>query len=68
MANQDELEERLKADLEPPLESPPTDATRYESASIEKLFWGPVSVKVDDHDRLYVIVDQRTKNARNRTI
>ena len=43
IANQDELAERQKADLEPPLELPPTDATRYESASIEKLFWGPIA-------------------------
>jgi DNA-binding beta-propeller fold protein YncE len=53
--NQDELAERQKADLEPPLELPPMDAARYESASIEKLFWGPVSVKVDDQGRLYVV-------------
>ena len=55
IANQDELAERQKADLEPPLELPPTDATRYESASIEKLFWGPVAVKLDAQDRLYVV-------------
>ena len=54
-ANQDELEERQKADLEPPLELPPTDAARHESASIEKLFWGPVAVKVDAQGRLYVV-------------
>ena len=54
-SNQDELAERQKADLEPPLELPPTDAARYESASIEKLFWGPVSVKLDAQDRLYVV-------------
>lgn len=55
VANQDELEERQKADLTPPLTLPPTDAVRYESASIEKLFWGPVAVKVDDQHRLYVV-------------
>jgi len=55
ISNQDELEERQKADLEPPLDLPPTDATRYASASIEKLFWGPIAVKVDDQGRLYVV-------------
>ena len=54
-ANQDELEERQKADLAPPLELPPTDAARHASASIEKLFWGPVAVKVDAQNRLYVV-------------
>ena len=55
ISNQDELEERQKAELEPTLDLPPTDATRYESASIEKLFWGPIAVKVDDQGRLYVV-------------
>lgn len=55
ISNQDELAERQKAELEPPLDLPPTDATRYESASIEKLFWGPIAVKVDDQGRLYVV-------------
>jgi len=55
IANPDELAERQKADLEPSLEIPPTDAARYESASIEKLFWGPVAVKLDAQDRLYVV-------------
>jgi DNA-binding beta-propeller fold protein YncE len=55
VANQDELEERQRANLEPPLELSPQDERREESASIEKLFWGPVSVKVDDQDRLYVV-------------
>jgi hypothetical protein len=54
-ANQDELAARQSADLEPPLDLPPTDATRYISASIEKLFWGPVSVKLDTQGRLYVV-------------
>jgi DNA-binding beta-propeller fold protein YncE len=55
VANQDELEERQRANLEPPLELSPQDERREESASIEKLFWGPVSVKVDDEGRLYVV-------------
>ncbi|HEY7490846.1 MAG TPA: NHL repeat-containing protein [Candidatus Tectomicrobia bacterium] len=55
VANQDELEERQRANLEPPLELLPQDERREESASIEKLFWGPVSVKVDEQGRLYVV-------------
>ena len=38
VANQDELEEREKADLEPSLR--PDVSNRDKSASIEKLFWG----------------------------
>jgi len=55
IANQDELEERRKANLEPELSLSPTDDLREESASIEKFFWGPISVKVDDQGRLYVV-------------
>ena len=57
VSNQDELEERLKADLEPELDVQAGEAVRYrdESASIEKLFWGPTSVKVDDQGTLYVV-------------
>jgi DNA-binding beta-propeller fold protein YncE len=55
IANPDELEERQKANLEPELSLSATDDLREESASIEKLFWGPISVKVDDQGRLYVV-------------
>jgi hypothetical protein len=55
VANPDELEERQKANLEPELDLPPEDERREESANIEKLFWGPVSVKVDDQGKLYVV-------------
>jgi DNA-binding beta-propeller fold protein YncE len=55
VANPDELEERQKADLEPELDLPSEDERREESANIEKLFWGPVSVKVDDQGKLYVV-------------
>ena len=55
IANPDELEARQQANLEPPLELAPEDERRETSASIEKLFWGPVSVKVDDQGRLYVV-------------
>jgi DNA-binding beta-propeller fold protein YncE len=55
VANPDELEERQKANLEPELDLAPEDGRREESASIEKLFWGPVAVKVDDQGHLYVV-------------
>jgi DNA-binding beta-propeller fold protein YncE len=55
ISNQDELEERQHADLEPELELLPSDGPREVSASIEKLFWGPTAVKVDADGRLYVV-------------
>jgi DNA-binding beta-propeller fold protein YncE len=55
IANQDELEERQKADLEPELNLSPSDDLCQESASIEKFFWGPTAVKVDDQGRVYVV-------------
>jgi DNA-binding beta-propeller fold protein YncE len=54
ISNQDELEERQRADLEPAL-GLVTDEPREESASIEKLFWGPTSVKIDAQGRIYVV-------------
>ena len=54
-ANRDELEERRKADLEPELELLPDDFFREQSASVEKLFWGPTSVKLDGQGRIYVV-------------
>ena len=55
ISNQDELEERQRANLEPELDLLPSDGPREVSASIEKLFWGPTSVKLDDAGRLYVV-------------
>jgi DNA-binding beta-propeller fold protein YncE len=55
IANQDELEERQKANLEPELNLSPSDDLRQESASIEKFFWGPTAVKVDDDGRVYIV-------------
>ncbi|HEX2278683.1 MAG TPA: NHL repeat-containing protein, partial [Candidatus Tectomicrobia bacterium] len=55
IANQDELEERRKADLEPKLDLSPGDDLRQESANVEKFFWGPTAVKVDDQGRVYVV-------------
>jgi DNA-binding beta-propeller fold protein YncE len=54
ISNQDELEERQRADLEPALDLV-TDEPREVSASIEKLFWGPTSVKLDAQGRIYVV-------------
>jgi len=54
-ANAHELEERQKADMEPKLDLLPQDGPREESANIEKLFWGPTAVKVDDEGRIYVV-------------
>ncbi len=59
--NEDELEEREKADLEPELELAPEDYLRDESASIEKLFWGPTAVKVDGEGRVYVVDTNRAR-------
>jgi DNA-binding beta-propeller fold protein YncE len=55
IANQDELEERQRANLEPELNLSSTDELREESASIEKFFWGPIAVKVDDQGRVFVV-------------
>ena len=53
ISNQDELEERGKADLEPDL--PPTASLRDQSAVTEKLFWAPSGVALDDQGRLFVV-------------
>ena len=50
-------EERQKADLEPELDLPPSSEEffREESASIEKLLWGPTAVKVDAKGMIYIV-------------
>ena len=53
--NPDELEERQKADLEPDLDPDTIYDTRDESASIEKYFWGPTAVRLDDDGRMFVV-------------
>ena len=53
--NADELEEREKADLEPVLDPLTTYDTRDESAGIEKYFWSPTSVRLDDFGRMFVV-------------
>ena len=54
-ANAEELHERQKSDMEPELAPVARGSSREESANIEKLFWGPTAVKVDDEGRLYVV-------------
>ena len=54
-ANAEELRERQKSDMEPELGPMAQGSLREESANIEKLFWGPTAVKVDDEGRLYVV-------------
>ena len=55
LSNQDELAERQKADLEPKIDPSAPDFLRYQSGSVEKLFWGPTSVRIDRHDNIYVV-------------
>ncbi|MCH7652929.1 MAG: NHL repeat-containing protein [Chloroflexi bacterium] len=53
-ANQEELAERKKADMDLALES--TQSTpRQQSASVEKLLWGPTSIKFDSDGNVYVV-------------
>ena len=54
-ANANELRERLQSDMEPELGPMAQGSSREESANIEKLFWGPTSVKLDDEGRMYVV-------------
>ena len=59
-ANPDEANARWKAQLEPQIEHRPEfDIQRgYEwerSANVEKLFWGPTSVKVGADDLVYIV-------------
>ena len=61
IANEDELEERHKADMEPVPDPWARDIPAEQSASIEKLFWGPTSVKVDDQGRIYVVEVSRAR-------
>ncbi len=52
-ATPEELEERNKADMD--VSHWVARSVSEESATIEKLFWGPTSVKVDDKGRLFVV-------------
>ena len=57
-ANPDEARARAESNLEPSLahrELSPRERRREESANVEKLFWGPTSVRLDDKGRIYVV-------------
>ena len=56
--NVEEGKARARADLEPKLDFP-ADDPHEESSHIEKLFWSPVSVKLDGVGRLYVTESNR---------
>tara|TARA_Y100000996_G_scaffold415104_1_gene408236 strand:- start:2304 stop:3326 length:1023 start_codon:yes stop_codon:yes gene_type:complete len=58
LANQEEALPRSKSNLEPNISQFKGDPYE-ESAHIEKLFWGPVSVKLDKDDILYVTESNR---------
>ena len=55
VANQDELAERQSGDMEPDLDLWDDDPAGETSASIEKLFWGPTSIKIDGEGRICVV-------------
>ena len=55
VSNMDELEARNLADLEPQPDLDAPDFLREKSNSIEKLFWGPTSVKVDNEGHVCVV-------------
>ena len=54
VSNPLEYKNRLVADLEPDPDRIPDNRFRPKSALIEKIFWGPTSVKTDDQDRIYI--------------
>ncbi len=58
LANPEEGALRLEADLEPPMPTdmdPPESRDREESANVEKLFWGPTSVKLDGKGNILIV-------------
>ena len=52
--NREEGAARKKANLEPALQVDDADDPHTQSAHIEKFFWAPMSVKLDDAGRVYV--------------
>ena len=59
VSNQDELEEREKSELEPALDMLPSESLWDQSANIEKLFWGPTSIRIDAQGRIFVVDSHR---------
>lgn len=57
--NKEEAAARSRADLEPDVEFYDPDDPHEESSHIEKLFWSPVSVKLDSEGKLYVTESNR---------
>ena len=58
LANPEEGALRRESDLAPTLEPPrglQAVSDREESANIEKLFWGPTAVKIDDCGNIFVV-------------
>ena len=53
-ANPDEASARRAADLEPTIPARP-QRQREESANVEKLLWGPTSIKLDNQGRIYIV-------------
>ena len=60
-SNKDELAARQESNMEPPLDLPADDFLYNQSAAIEKLLWGPTSVKVDEQGRVYVVESLRQR-------
>ena len=59
VSNPLEYETRLKSNLEPDPETIPDDRFQPKSSRIEKLFWGPTSVKIDDQGRIFIVESNR---------
>ena len=57
--NKEESAARQRADLEPDIDLFDPDDPHEESSHIEKLFWAPGSIKLDDVGRLYVTEGNR---------
>ena len=56
LSNQDLLEERDNANLQPPVQATPWGSlARDESANVESMLWGPTAVKVDADGRLFIV-------------
>ena len=60
-ANPVERDARLVSDMEPELDPQVIDPNylSYQSGSIEKLLWGPMSVKIDGEGRVYILESLR---------
>jgi hypothetical protein len=57
-SNTEEADARSRADLEPEIEFF-VDDLHEESSHIEKYFWSPVSIKLDESGRLYITEGNR---------